>query len=136
MLAAALMPGTVSHLLDGSRFEFRRPLQAVERQDPGATVLVYPIIHARWETPDLDAVEFKPSRGAPFLDSLRAAHDRFWVVVPLRRLGMAGDGSGAKLRWIQRHCELEGAYRHPRFDFERYDTELYRCGDAPEAGRP
>jgi hypothetical protein len=127
ILAASLMPGTVSHLLDGSRVEFRRPLQEVQRQDPRATVLVYPVIHARWETPDLDAVEFRPALGTQFLDSLRVARGDFWIVAPLRRLGMAGDGDGAKLRWIQRHCDLERAYRHPRFDFERYDTELYRC---------
>ncbi len=128
ILAASLMPGTVSHLLDGSRFEFRRPLQEVQRQDPQATVLVYPVIHARWETPGLDAVEFRPALGVAFLDSLRVARHDFWVVAPLRRMGMAGDGGGDKLRWLQRFCTLELAYRHPRFDFERYDTELYRCG--------
>ena len=132
ILGASLMPGTVSHLLDGSRFEFRRPLQEVRRQDPQGTVLVYPVIHARWETPELDAVEFRPALGVPFLDSLRVARHDFWVVAPLRRMGMAGDGGGDKLRWLQRLCTLERAYRHPRFDFERYDTELYRCG-APAA---
>jgi hypothetical protein len=133
VLAASLMPGTVSHLLDGSRFEFRRPLHEVQQRDPGATVLVYPVIHARWESPDLDAVEFRPDLGVPFLDSLRAARDEFWIVAPLRRMGLVGDGDGAKLRWIQRYCELERAYRHPRFDFERYDTQLYRCSRVPAA---
>ena len=128
ILAAALAPGTASHLLDGSRFEFRKPLVNVRARDPGATVVVYPIIHARWEVPQLDAVEFRPALGVAFLDSLRASHASYWVVAPVRRAGMVGDPQGIKYRWLERYCDLQMAYRRPRFDFERYDTELYRCG--------
>jgi hypothetical protein len=133
VVGAALLPGTVSHLADGSRFEFRKPLLLVERRDPGATVLVYPVIHARWEVPELDALEFRPALGTEYLDSLRTARDRFWVVAPLRRSGMMGDSRGEKLRWLHRHCELQASWRRPRFDYERFDTELYRCGSAVTA---
>jgi len=131
ILAFALLPSTVSHLTDGSSFEFRSPLRTVQDRDPGATVLVYPVIHARWETPKLDAVEFRTALGTAFLDSLADAREHFWIVVPLRRAGMTGDGDGAKYRWIVRHCDLQGAWRRPRFDYERYDTELYRCPAVP-----
>jgi hypothetical protein len=132
IVGAALLPGTVSHLADGSRFEFRKPLLLVQRRDPGATVLVYPVIHARWEVPELDALEFRPALGTAYLDSLRATRDRFWVVAPLRRNGLVGDSDGAKLRWLLRRCDLQASWRRPRFDYERFDTELYRCG--PTAG--
>jgi hypothetical protein len=127
VLAASLVPGTLSHLLDGSGFEFRRPLQAIQQQDPGAAVLVYPVIHARWEVPELEAVEFSPPFNTDSLETLRRERARFWVVAPLRRSGLLGDRDGSKFRWIQRHCSLRGTYRRPRFDYERYDTELYRC---------
>jgi hypothetical protein len=130
LVGAALLPGTVSHLADGSRFEFRKPLLLVQRRDPGATVLVYPVIHARWEAPELDALEFRPALGTAYLDSLRTARDRFWVVAPLRRNGMLGDSDGTKLRWLHRYCDLQSSWRRPRFDYERFDTELYRCGSA------
>jgi hypothetical protein len=134
IVGAALLPGTVSHLADGSRFEYRTPLLEVQRIAPGATVLVYPVIHARWEAPDLDAVEFRPALGTPFLDSVQAAHERFWVIAPMRRLGMLGDRDGAKYRWLVRHCTLQSAWRRPRFDYERYDTELHRCDRAAVTG--
>jgi hypothetical protein len=133
VLAASLVPGTLSHLLDGSRFEFREPLLVVQQRDPGATVLVYPVIHARWEAPELDAVELRPVLDTAFLGSVRAEHSRFWIVAPLRRAGMMGDTGGAEYRWIQRYCDLQAAYRRPRFDFERYDTELYRCAGTSDA---
>ncbi|MCU0621643.1 MAG: glycosyltransferase family 39 protein [Gemmatimonadales bacterium] len=130
---ASIAPTLASHLLDGSRFEFRRPLRAIEAKDPGAAVLINPAVHAKWETPGLEWIELRTAATTRFLDSLVGARDHFWVLATLRRNGMPFDPDGSKLRWLQRRCARDAAYRTPRIDYERYDVEVYRCPAPAEA---
>jgi hypothetical protein len=135
VLAAGFAPSLVSQLADGSRFEFRGPLARAVAADSTAPVVLYPVIHARWDHPGVRAIEFTPAATVATLDSLRAAHPRFWFIAAERRHGMLGDSDGAKRRWLERHCEPAGRWRRPRFDYERYDTALFRC-DAAGAAAP
>ena len=105
MLAAGLAPSTISHLKDGSRFDYRPALARVQAEDPRGTVVLWPLVQATWAAPDLKSIELRSSTTVSLFDSLLAARDRYWVITSQRRYGLIGDADGRKQQWLSRHCD-------------------------------
>ena len=125
-LVASVAPSTVSHLMDGTRHDFRPALARARAVDAGRLVVAWPIVVARKYAPDLDLVELKPR--AAYLDSLLSARGSLWLIVPLQRYGVVGDAGGTLATWAVRHCHLDLASELPRFDYRRYRVDLHVCG--------
>jgi hypothetical protein len=124
-LVASVAPSTVSHLMDGTRHDFRPALARARAMDSRRLVVAWPIVVARRYARDLDLVELKPR--AAYLDSLLTARDSFWLILPLQRYGVVGDAGGILAIWAVRHCRLDLATELPRFDYRRYRVELHAC---------
>jgi hypothetical protein len=128
ILGASLAPSTVSHLRDGTRFDYRPALQRIVAEDPRGTVLIWPLIEATWHAPDLTAVELRSSTSVRSLDSLASATRQFWVVSSRRRYGIIHDGDESKARWLERRCDRIHTQEKMRFDWEVYGVTLFKCG--------
>ncbi|MBP2647190.1 MAG: hypothetical protein H6Q77_814 [Gemmatimonadetes bacterium] len=127
VLVAGLAPSTVSHLNDGSRFDYRPALGRVQAVDPGGTVVLWPLVQATWAAPGLKGVELRSSTTVSLFDSLLAARDRYWVITSRRRYGLIGDADGRKQQWLSRHCDRILTTARPRYDFEEYVAMLWEC---------
>lgn len=130
VLGASLLPGTVSHLRDGTRFEYRPALARVVQEDPNGTVVIWPVIAATWYAPALNAIEMRPTTTVATLDSLTATQPRFWVVMSERRYGTVLDGDGSRMRWLQHNCRAVDTQEKLRLDWEVYAVTLFLCEDA------
>ncbi len=127
VLAAALSPSTVSQLSDGSRFDYREALTRIREQDPGGTVVLWPLVQATWAAPDLQAIELRQTTDVALFDSLAASKDRFWVITSQRRKGFITDTDGHKHQWLAQHCSGVLTTSKLRLDFEQYTTLLWEC---------
>jgi len=133
VIVSGVLPSTISHLLDGSRFDYRPAFRAIRIADPELTVATWPIIQPRYYAPDLTAVELPLDGSTAMLDSLLIAEGDFWVVASIRRYGMVFDDKGERLQWLRKHCRLEMSHEKPRLDYEVFRVELYRCaGDGQQ----
>jgi hypothetical protein len=125
LLVSSIVPGTASHLSDGTRFEYRPAFAHILRTAPKVTTLTWPAIIAYHYEPEI------PVRGLfmtlPYLDSMLVAQRDLWVIASIRRYGMVVDDAGQVTRWISRHCTLEGSYEKPRWDYRLYRVNLHRC---------
>jgi hypothetical protein len=128
VVLAGVLPSTVSHISDGTRFDYRPALRQIEAQGPDAPVLSVPIILQRHYAPELNGVELEMN--ADFLDRQLAESGPFWAIIPFRRYGVWQDGSGEVERWVAAHCRLRGSHQRPRLDFRVYRTGLYWCAGA------
>jgi mannosyltransferase len=131
VLAAGVFPGTVSHLADGTRFDYRPALRRVERVAPQTTVAVWPVVVARHYAPGLRITDLRA--GARALDRLLAAEGDLWVIESVRRYGFVGD-DGSIAAWLARRCTLELAHERLRWDYRVYRVELYRCRAGAQPG--
>jgi hypothetical protein len=130
VLGASMLPSTISHLRDGTRFDYRPALRHIMSQDPRGAVVIWPLIEATWHAPELEGIELRPGTTAATFDSLAAARDRFWVVLSRRRYGVITDPDLAKSRWVERHCDRVHTQEALRLDWEVYSVSLFRCGDS------
>ena len=128
ILAGAVIPGTVSHLRDGTRFDYRPAFSHIVEHDPRGTVLVWPRIEAVWHAPDLTPVELRNTTTPAILDSLAAASPHFWAVMSRRRFGVVNDEQGELTRWLDHRCTMVQHREKLRFDWEVYGVLLYECG--------
>jgi hypothetical protein len=128
VLAAAVLPGTVSHLSDGTRFDYRPAYSYIERVAGDRPVLGWPGTIQRYYAPDLD---FETVRADPqFLADKLEQNSGFWLVASFRRYGMVGDvGGGA--RWLDANCRKVLTTERPRLDYRTYRVELHWCGADP-----
>lgn len=129
VLGASLLPSTISHLRDGTRFDYRPALARVVQDDPQGTVVIWPLIAATWYAPGVNAVEMRPTTTAATFDSLATAEQRFWVVMSERRYGTVMDGDGSRTRWLQHHCRPVDRQDTLRFDWDVYAVTLFLCED-------
>lgn len=129
VLAAGVLPSTISHLSDGTRFDYRPAFREIMREGASTPVLTSPIAVQRRYAPELDGRPLvrEPAR----LDSLLRAERRFWVVAPVRRYGIVGDPAGELEEWLSAHCRLRRVDEGLRLDYRRYRVELHRCGASP-----
>jgi 4-amino-4-deoxy-L-arabinose transferase-like glycosyltransferase len=119
VLTAAVLPGLVSHLSDGTRFDYRPAYAYIELGWPAAVQQYY--------APNL---RFRPLRLTPeYLDQTLQDTSGFWLVGSYRRYGMAWDRGGA--RWVTYHCRQVLQTQRPRLDYRSYRVELHWCGPRP-----
>ena len=125
VLGVAALPGTISHLADGTRHEFRPSFEYVASMDRGALVLTWPIAIQRAYAPDLNAQKFRFNVSQ--LEAALAESEQFWVIAAYTRSGMIGDNGTAEM-WIEAHCRSVLKTSHDRLDYRVYRVELSRCG--------
>jgi hypothetical protein len=100
-LAAAVLPGTVSHLSDGTRFDYRPAYSYIKRAGSDRLVLGWPGTIQRYYAADL---VFETVRTDPrFLTGTLEQTSGFWLVASYRRYGMVGD-DGRAARWVDANC--------------------------------
>lgn len=125
VLLAAVLPQTVSHLADGTRFDFRPAFQTITRTAPQTPVLVRPVVLQQHYAPQLRGIDFSYERAR--LDAHLAEHGDLWVVAPVQRYGLVYDGDGSGARWLAENCRLAASHVRPRLDYRTYQVNLYRC---------
>lgn len=128
----AVAPSTLSHLSDGTRFDYRPAYRQIEREAPGRPVVTWPAVLAEAYAPGLQRLPLRPE--ASYLDSLLARHGDLWVVASVKRAGIALDDRGELEGWLALRCRRRGVTERPRFDYRLYRVELFRCGGGAAAG--
>jgi hypothetical protein len=126
VVAAGVSPGTVSHLIDGSRFDYRPAYRHIAAVDPDLLVLTWPVALQAYYRPGLRVREL--TLDADALDRILATEKDFWAVVSVKRYGITGDLQGVDTGWLPEHCRLVNSHMRPRFDYRIYRVDLYRCG--------
>lgn len=122
VLAAAAAPGTLSHLSDGTRFEYR-PAFARIAAEPAAPTLAWPLIVARHYGASLEPVELEGTVAQ--LD--RAAADGPFRVVLSRARNGARVARWDSLEWLDANCRVTLRTGRPRYDYRSYQVELWEC---------
>lgn len=128
VLAVGVLPSTVSHLIDGSRFDYRPAFQDIRATAPQLAVLTWPLVEQRYYAPDLKGLALPEDATTTVLDSMLTASNEFWVVASIRRYGLAFDDAGERARWLASHCRLKTRHERPRLDYQVFRVELHLCG--------
>lgn len=125
IIAAAMLPSVVSHLSDGTRFDYRPAFARIRATSPGTPVLTWPIALQREYAPALNATEIPTSYAA--LDSALHRYGDLWAVTSVKRFGIAEDDNGEMARWLGDHCRPVEQFQRPRLDYRMYRVDLWRC---------
>lgn len=125
VLAAGVLPSTLSHLVDGTRFDYRPAYAEIARSDPALPVLTWPMILLREYAPELHGLELRANRA--YLDSILKREKAVWIVVSVQRYGIVKDPSGALAGWLADRCHLIDSYERHRLDYRTYRVDRYRC---------
>lgn len=125
IVAVSMLPSVVSHLSDGTRFDYRPAFAEIRAKSPGTAVLTWPIALQRVYAPDLRASEIPTSSAA--LDSVLHRDGDVWAVTSVKRFGIAGDDTGEMSRWLATNCRQVDEYQRPRLDYRMYRVDLWRC---------
>lgn len=135
VLIAAMLPGTVSHLSDGTRFDYRPVFEYIRKSgDEQRPVVGWPAVVHRHYAADLP---YKRLRLDPeFLQATLEAEGNFWLILRKRRYGIVGSPSYQVLRWIGGNCKEVREFFRPRIDYREYRLQLYSCGKATPAPEP
>jgi hypothetical protein len=132
IIATGAAPELASHLVDGTRFDFRPALAYIQRSAPERLVLTWPTVEALYYAPQLQirGLRLNPN----FLETTLEATDGFWLLTRHRRYGLVDPRPGARA-WIGDHCRTVLTTEKLRFDFRVYRVELAWCGGdrPPEA---
>ncbi|UCF19793.1 MAG: glycosyltransferase family 39 protein [Gemmatimonadota bacterium] len=131
VLAADVLPGTASHLSDGTRFDYRPAYAYLERTAGDNLVLGWPDVIQRYYAPDLNFKLLRRDIGE--LDETLKQTGGFWVVGSYRRYGMVLD-NGRVSRWLDGNCRRVLRTERPRLDYRTYRVELHWCGANPPQG--
>src|SRR6266513_1004170 len=129
VIAAGVLPSTVSHLSDGTRFDYRPALRAVAATAPTVPVLTWPIVIGRYYAPGLDNRELDLRPEA--LDAALGAAGDLWVILSVREYGLVGDDTGQGSAWLATHCRPVLTHQGVRLDSRVYRVELERCRKVP-----
>lgn len=131
LLGIGVAPATLSHLSDGSRFDYRPAFRQIEREGPRVAVVTWPDVIAAAYAPNLTRLSLRPD--SAYLGGLLAIQRDLWVVASVKRAGIALDDSGELAAWLGDRCRRRGVHEGRRFDYRIYRVELYRCtaGAAP-----
>lgn len=124
LVVAGVLPQTVSHAADGTRFDFRPAHAAIRAADAAATVVGWPIIVHRHYAPDLRWVEADADTAT--YARLASEEGGFWAISAHRRRGVVPGGRRIEA-WIGRNCEPVDRWETPRLDYRRYAVELAWC---------
>lgn len=128
VLAAGVLPGTVSHASDGTRLD-PRPAHAYIRaaMDRGFHAPVYAQVLKlhRFYAPTIPFAELprKPER----LERTLTQAGGLWLIGFYHKEGMVLVGDGIE-DWIRAHCHSVLQTQRPRLDYRVYRVELHWCG--------
>lgn len=126
VLLAGVLPGTVSHMSDGSRFDYRPTFDFISKNGSQHLVLGKPKDMQQFYAPELFFVEL--SMNENFLNDKLKLFNNFWLISLYRRHGMIGDNNGSVQRWIDLNCRVVLRTKKQRIDYRLYRVELSWCG--------
>lgn len=122
-VVGALVPETLSHLSDGSRFDYRPAFSAIRQLGSDYPVLgrIEPLVAA--DAPDLKYVELgkAASGGLP---------SGFWLITSVRRFGLREGGHHLQM-YVDLYCRRVRRFERPRLDYRLYRVDLLWCGRDP-----
>jgi hypothetical protein len=124
LLLAGVLPGTVSHLSDGTRFDYRPAYRWLLEHAPDDRVFGAPVAQQRAYGPGLRFTEFNGNVSQ--LDSALTEEGRIWAVASFHRRGLINGGWEVR-DWLRRHCHVRLATERPRLDYRTYRVELLEC---------
>lgn len=125
IVVVGVLPSTVSHLSDGTRFDYRPALSEINATAPSIEVLAWPVAIQRAYDPALHSREMPTSVAG--LDSALNQYRDLWAIASVKRYGIVGDDTGEMQRWFWRNCRQKSAYQRPRLDYRTYRVDLWRC---------
>ena len=125
VFGAAMAPSTLSHVVDGTRFDYRPALNYITQKEPGVTVLTWPLINARHYAPHLKSLPF--SNQPDKLDSILTEHGDLWIIASTRRHGIVADDYNAVANWLSKHCTVDLSYERNRWDYRLFRVSVHRC---------
>lgn len=125
VLNVGVLPSTISHLSDGTRFDHRPAFDEIRRKAPELLVLTWPIVIQQRYAPELHGRELIVSPS--FLEEKLIKERDFWAVISVQRNGIVSDEGGDVQRWLNDNCTLSASHQRPRIDYRVYRTDLYRC---------
>jgi uncharacterized membrane protein len=125
LVLIGMLPSVLSHLSDGTRFDYRPAFAHITATAPQLAVLTWPLIIQREYAPRLHGYELPttPAR----LDLALATNRDIWAVVSVKRYGIVGDDGEAIATWLNAHCRQADQYQRPRLDYRMYRVDLWRC---------
>src|SRR5690606_31364865 len=126
VLLGGVLPETVSHLSDGTRFDYRPAYGWLEANADGRLVVGWPSAQQRAYAPGVRFRELRHDRR--FLDEALASEGGFWLVSSHHRRGLILGGAPVT-DWIRTHCRTTMVTERPRLDYRSYRVELAWCGD-------
>ncbi len=126
LLVAASLPGTVSHVIDGTRFDYRPAYRYAARKAPGRLVVGWPVIVHQYYSPKARFAELRPD--TVWLNGIvaREGSDGIWLITSFRRSGRVMDQGGMNA-WMLTHCRPIILTERPRLDYRQYTVELSQC---------
>jgi hypothetical protein len=127
VILAGTLPSTLSHLSQGTRFDYRPALAKIQAIAPSVPVLSWPVVISRHYAPDLNIAELRLTAGA--LDTALAARGDLWLVLSYREYGLVGDATGEGAAWADSHCRRIETTRGLRIDSRMYEVVLSRCSN-------
>ena len=126
LVVAASLPASLSHLSDGSRFEYRPAIESIRESGRRRPLLAWPLIVARYYAPELAVTELLGTREQFEEFSRRGGFD---VIVSHARNGVRVlDDQG--LAWLDVHCRVRQRTTRPRLDYRSYRVDLWTCDGA------
>lgn len=124
-LTMAVLPQTLSHLSDGTRFDYRPAYAHIASVAPQLPVHTWPLIVARHYAPQLHN-EYLSIKASKLEASLQTQGD-IWVIASYTRYGIVSDDDGSVEAWLSKRCRLESSFVKPRWDYRQYRVALLRC---------
>lgn len=125
VVAAGAVPGLVSNLRDGMRFEPRPAFDYVKRNGGGHLLLGPSGSEQAYYAPGLPFKELADSIHLP--EMLSRAGGGFWLMVARHRNGWI-NGDAQAQAWVDRECHVVLRTGTPRLDYRQYDVDLNWCG--------
>jgi hypothetical protein len=131
VLAIGAAPGTLSHLSDGSRYDYRPAYATISRLAPDRPVAGGIDDIREFYAPTIKPLRYSGNRPSRDLTG-------FWGIATYQRYGLrARNPQGQQI--IDANCHRVLITERPRIDYRIYRVELYWCGTDPvpgsEAGR-
>lgn len=127
VLATSQLPGTVSHLSDGTRYDFRPAYRHIVATGREHLVVALPEVLQQHYAPGLRLEGLRLDR--TFLTETLEETRGFWLIGRYNRFGLMSDG-GRVEGWISAHCRTVLYTQRPRLDFRSFRVELHWCGAA------
>ena len=132
VLGAATLPGVVSNLIDGMRFDYRPAYRYVQQFTPGRLVVGGPAIEQRYYAPGQPFMEIPPD-GTLGLERIARDSGSFWLLATYTRQGLQYD-DGWTRHWIELRCHTVLRTERQRLDYRVYRLDLAWCGDSLPRG--